>query len=1815
MADSTGEHWFEGWHKVNTLVDSPYSFDGVTMPDKDIVLYASWTDARCKVTYDLAGGSLAQDVTLRNRDASAGEKSATDVLKYGEQATSLSSSQITPPEGSGELLGWTYERDGQDVTWSFANEVHSDVTLRAVYAPEGATTTSYKITYDAGGGDAGTAPTDGNAYLKGATAFMPSGSALTQGGRPFLYWRDASGDAHYAGSRYTVSGDATLTAVYSSTADASSGRTGLTYDYNYGSMSPNTSLAALTHDDSATREVYVNQAMDLDEVGYHDVSGATPVGYTFSGWYADAGCTTKLGDVIVDAPSAAGENRVFAGWTRNAYQVAFDKNDDLATGEMPPEDFQYDIEAGLTPPGYSKTGYHFGGWATTASGDAVYAGDASVSNLTATDGATVTFFATWEANPYHVRFNKGADAASGTMATQDLTYDAAATPLSANEFSNKGRHFAGWATEDGGASAYADKASVQNLTTVNDGTVDLFATWDANTFQAAPIEGAFTYDGGAHTPEPLVTGEGGTVLTKDVDYELIYANNVNAAAATDAAAPTVTVRAKAGGDYQFAPDVTLHFTIGKATWDAVDATKASTAQSVVTTTLSGESPTAAPTSTDERSGSLELADYDSAKPVEYSTDAGATWQDLPADGRLADLAAGDVSLRYKEDANHCASTPIVAEVLYGVRGNVTWDYNYAYVEGASVHSAVVNDTPQERSSAGMLYLLANGAAQAGYPITVTGATDAGRDATLTHAYGTYSLDGLSKRDSYTLSLKPTVANSAGTSQIETGSYAATQRGDDFDVNYVGVGNFDGKWSVAIESTEADGYAGLEGVYVKVFWASRDEAERQDASLYEVVSQQNDATLGSYCAVSGSGAARAATGSLPVWKLNTDGFPSRYRARVMGFRVGGVDYPCSQYFLSSLESPLYYDAEKDDGSTLGEDPMRVTVSGLQVPMVALDLNDGGDTPAAALPEGVANHVLGSPATAPATGWRVAQTSVEVARPAWEGHVFEGWFEGASPTATDRLAADVEGLASRKTLYAHWSENQAAPEGLAATHLTAQRDPANDAVLTDGSGAPITNDDGTITGVTDAKEWRRRADDGTWPDAWTRVGAGEKSVSGLSAGTYQVRYAATEATDSAWARNASDPTEFEVTPKSLPAAPPAPIVDSITATTLVVRVEGGQQYSVDAGAHWVTPAEGATTHTFEGLTPGTEQHVVTRLAETEDAYPSPASPDTKADLPLLKLDVTEPEGYRRTYSGEPQNLVEVAQMPEGCVEVKYGIGGDDDLGFIVDPPQETVVGTYPVRVWFVGDDFHEDEVVDVQAEIVRADNAWVDGPTAPGWVAGQEQPAPTATARFGNASFWYAPAGSEEFTPAPPTEPGDYTVRATVDGTPNYFGLDWSSPLKVQADTITYLPNSILASGSTAPTEGKTGDVAKVADCGFSWKQHRFACWNTAPDGSGDSFAPGADFTLTAGDDVLYAQWDPVGELAYDGNGADSGSVAPQPGRAGDSVTVAANGFARRAWRFVGWNTAADGSGRALAPGDPFELAIGGDILYAQWGPRQLAAELPEGAVIPGVLPAEPRPTVRDAAGDGPTPVEGVDYTLSWEGNAVPTEGARPARVTVTPTPDGAYALSAPVTIEFEIPRSLGRVVQEEVPSNWGGARIGQSDEAIAAAVPLTRDEAERVGAGATAYVSVTVADVTDTIDAALAERIHAAAPATASPGAYLDVRVRVRLDDGEAREVHELASPLTVDLSLPGGLSGSTVAAVVREHDGTVQAIDFEADGAALRASSDRFSIFEVAVSPDARGARPLAKTGDSTAPAVPVALAALALAALAAALRARRREQ
>ncbi len=80
--------------------------------------------------------------------------------------------------------------------------------------------------------------------------------------------------------------------------------------------------------------------------------------------------------------------------------------------------------------------------------------------------------------------------------------------------------------------------------------------------------------------------------------------------------------------------------------------------------------------------------------------------------------------------------------------------------------------------------------------------------------------------------------------------------------------------------------------------------------------------------------------------------------------------------------------------------------------------------------------------------------------------------------------------------------------------------------------------------------------------------------------------------------------------------------------------------------------------------------------------------------------------------------------------------------------------------------------------------------------------------------------------------------------------------------------------------------------------------------------------------------PVFTVAYDGNGNTDGSV-PEDSDAyleGDTVTVLAFGTLTRAgYGPAGWNTAANGSGIAHAPGGTFAMDASDVTLYAQWTP--------------------------------------------------------------------------------------------------------------------------------------------------------------------------------------------------------------------------------------------------------------------------------------------
>ena len=226
----------------------------------------------------------------------------------------------------------------------------------------------------------------------------------------------------------------------------------------------------------------------------------------------------------------------------NSYTVHFDKNHTDATGSMSNQDFTYGTAQNLNANAFSRTGYTFAGWATSDNGAVVYADKASVSNLTATNGGTVTLYAKWTANTYSVQFN-GNGNTGGSMSNQDFTYGTAKN-LNANGFTRaftvtyhyngatggNGQTsaiatatFAGWAETASGEKVYNNQQSVNNLTTTNNGTFNLYAKWtdDGSVTLPTPVKTGYTF-AGWYSDAGLTAkvGDGGASYTPSADIPL-----------------------------------------------------------------------------------------------------------------------------------------------------------------------------------------------------------------------------------------------------------------------------------------------------------------------------------------------------------------------------------------------------------------------------------------------------------------------------------------------------------------------------------------------------------------------------------------------------------------------------------------------------------------------------------------------------------------------------------------------------------------------------------------------------------------------------------------------------------------------------------------------------------------------------------------------------------------------------------------------------------------------------------------------------------------------------------------------------------------------------------------------------------------------------------------------------------------------------------------------------------------------------------------------------------------------------------------------
>ena len=159
------------------------------------------------------------------------------------------------------------------------------------------------------------------------------------------------------------------------------------------------------------------------------------------------------------------------------YTVKYDSNGGVGT--MDNQSRAYDDKKPLTTNAFTLEGYTFNGWNTAADGSGTSYADENVSNLSNTDGDTVTLFAQWQANNYTVIFD--ANGGDGRMEDQGRTYDDKA-PLTTNTFTFEGKTFNGWNTASDGSGTHFKDEEVNNLSSTEGDTVTLYAQWTTNTY-------------------------------------------------------------------------------------------------------------------------------------------------------------------------------------------------------------------------------------------------------------------------------------------------------------------------------------------------------------------------------------------------------------------------------------------------------------------------------------------------------------------------------------------------------------------------------------------------------------------------------------------------------------------------------------------------------------------------------------------------------------------------------------------------------------------------------------------------------------------------------------------------------------------------------------------------------------------------------------------------------------------------------------------------------------------------------------------------------------------------------------------------------------------------------------------------------------------------------------------------------------------------------------------------------------------------------------------------------------------------------------
>ncbi|TBL71094.1 InlB B-repeat-containing protein [Paenibacillus thalictri] len=320
----------------------------------------------------------------------------------------------------------------------------------------------------------GSAPTDNNTYVSGATVTVLDKGGVYNGSDQFAGWNTTSngtGTTYATGATFTI-GAASVT-LYATFFNSEDNPRNVLYDANSGDATGDVP----TDDTPYPNGVVVTPV-------YGNTGGLARDGYTFAGWNTqeDGNGTNYTGGSMLTIPAGSSDFTLYAKWTPapTTYTVTYnDNNSD--SGNVPVDGGTYMQGATVTVKDNTglleKAGYTFAGWNTQADGEGT--GYAVGSTLTM-GTANVILYAKWTLVPptYTVTYNdSNSDSGSGNVPVDGGTYmQGAAVTVKDNTglLEKAGYTFAGWNTQaDGEGTGYA----VGSTLTMGTTNVTLYAKW------------------------------------------------------------------------------------------------------------------------------------------------------------------------------------------------------------------------------------------------------------------------------------------------------------------------------------------------------------------------------------------------------------------------------------------------------------------------------------------------------------------------------------------------------------------------------------------------------------------------------------------------------------------------------------------------------------------------------------------------------------------------------------------------------------------------------------------------------------------------------------------------------------------------------------------------------------------------------------------------------------------------------------------------------------------------------------------------------------------------------------------------------------------------------------------------------------------------------------------------------------------------------------------------------------------------------------------------------------------------------------------